>query len=34
MMEPQNARLNLGFLSLFKDYGELLFAYQLYNNSK
>ena len=34
MMDTQAACLNQGFLSLFKDYHELLFAYQLYNNSK
>ena len=34
MMDRVFARLDLGFLSLFKDYCELLFAYQLYNNSK
>ena len=34
MMYTQITRLDLGFLSLFKDYRELLFAYQLYNNSK
>jgi hypothetical protein len=32
MMEAQKALLNLGFLALFWDYCELLFAYKLYNN--
>jgi hypothetical protein len=33
MMDTQVTRLNLGFMSRLKNYGELLFAYQLYNNS-
>jgi hypothetical protein len=33
-MDASIASLDSGFVSLFKDYCELLSAYQLYNNSK